>query len=257
MGRMPTLFIGHGSPMNAIEDNDFSRQWMSLGERLPRPEAILAISAHWFTAHTRVTNASAPKMVYDMYGFPEELYEVVYAAPGAPAFAARVQELLGEVVRVDNSWGLDHGAWSVLRRLYPAADIPVFQLSVDKDAGMEQHYRLGQALAPLREEGVLILGSGNVVHNLARLNWAMEDGYDWAKEFDGYIKKNILTRNDDNVIAYAKAGACADMAFSWPDHFAPLLYALGAAAGTEQVSVLNNRCTLGSLSMTSYVWDNP
>lgn len=252
MKQMPVLFVGHGSPMNAIEDNVFSAQWKRLGEQLPRPQAILSVSAHWFTEGTRVTDAPAPKMVYDMYGFPDELYKVTYPAPGSPRFAGMVRELLP--AQVDNTWGLDHGSWSVLRRLYPQADIPVFQLSVNRQASAAEHFALGQRLRTLREQGVLILGSGNVVHNLAKVNWNMDGGYPWADEFDSYVRDNILLRNFDNVIHYDHAGDIAAIAFPMLDHYAPLLYVLGASDEHDQITVFNDERVLGSLSMTGYLF---
>lgn len=255
MERMPALFVGHGSPMNAIEENRFVDEWKALGNKMPRPEAILSVSAHWFTDGTRVTDAGEPKTIYDMVGFPDELYRIVYNAKGSPHFAHLAQNEISRSVTIDNSWGYDHGTWSVLHRIYPAADIPVFQLSVDRYAPVSEHYKIGQELSKLREQGVLILGSGNVVHNLARVNWGMEGGYPWAEEFDAYIKENIFRRKDENVIHYQGAGASSSLAFTTLDHFAPLLYVLGASEKTEHVTVFNDSCVLGSLSMTSYLFE--
>ena len=252
--RMPALFIGHGSPMNAIEHNGYSNRWAALGKELPRPEAILAVSAHWYTRGTRVNTSASPHMVYDMYGFPDELYRVQYPCPGSPKFARLAKELLGDVARTDNTWGLDHGAWSVLTHLYPEADIPVFQLSVDASAPLEQHFALGKLLKPLREQGVLLLGSGNIVHNLAKVNWNMSGGYAWAEEFDDYIKRCVQERDDEGVIRYDRAGASAYYAFTTPDHYAPLLYVLGARDEQDGVRVFNDDCVLGSLSMTGYLF---
>ena len=254
MDRMPTLFIGHGSPMNAIEDNRFSDTWKKLGKQLPKPQAILSVSAHWFTNGTLVTNDPAPKMIYDMYGFPDALYKVQYNAPGSPRFAARARELIGEDVQFDTSWGLDHGSWSVLRRLFPQADIPVFQLSVDKNAAPEAHFAIGRMLRPLREEGVLILGSGNIVHNLSKVNWQMDGGYPWAEAFDGYIRDAVVNRNTDAVLHYQQAGDAASLSFRWLDHYAPMLYALGAADASDRITIWNEACTMGSMSMTSYLF---
>lgn len=254
MNRLPVLFIGHGSPMNAIEDNPFSRYWTELGKRLPKPEAVLSISAHWFTSGTRVSDTQNPKMVYDMYGFPDALYKVRYPAPGAPRVAGLVRELLGDAVQVDNAWGLDHGTWSVLRRLFPLADVPVLQLSVDRRASMREHFAMGEALRPLRERGVLILGSGNIVHNLARVTWEMDGGYPWADAFDAYVKRGIVDRDFESVIAYEQAGPPAAYAFGSPDHYAPLLYVLGAASARDNVTVFNEASVYGSLSMTSYLF---
>ncbi len=255
MERMPVLFVGHGSPMNAIERNRFVTQWEGLAARLPRPQAILSVSAHWFTSGTRVMDSSNPRMIYDMYGFPEELYQVVYKAPGAPDFAHATRELIGDKVAIDDTWGFDHGTWTVLRSIYPKADIPVFQLSVDTHASAWDHYQMGAKLRVLREQGVLILGSGNIVHNLSRINWDMDGGYPWSEEFDNYIKDNVLSRNHENVIRFEQAGPSSALSFTSLDHFAPLLYVLGASDERDHVSVFNDSCTLGSLSMTSYLLD--
>lgn len=255
MKNMPVMFVGHGSPMNAIEENRFSDQWKMLGARLPSPQAILCVSAHWFTHGSKVADSPTPKMIYDMYGFPDELYRVSYQAPGSPHFAGVVKELLGDEVQIDNSWGIDHGTWSVLCRVYPAANIPVFQLSVDKDTTTSDCFRIGSRLRALREQGVLIIGSGNVVHNLARIDWDTEGGYAWAEEFDGYIKDAILNRGYEKVNHFEQAGAAAALACPTVDHFAPLLYVLGAVDKNDRITVFNNACVLGSLSMTSYLFE--
>ncbi|NLK94216.1 MAG: 4,5-DOPA dioxygenase extradiol [Clostridiales bacterium] len=251
---MPVLFIGHGSPMNAIEENQFAQEWKALKNKISKPKAILSVSAHWFTDGTRVMTAENPETIYDMYGFPEELYRIVYKAKGAPHIAEKVKDLISGEVITDNSWGYDHGTWSVLHRIYPEADIPVFQLSVDRNASPKEHYKMGQELYKLREEGVLILGSGNVVHNLGRIDWNMDnEGYSWAEEFDNYIYENILQRKDENVIDYKKAGSSASLAFTTMDHYAPLLYVLGASNKNDNVITFNKEYVLGSLSMTSYL----
>ncbi|NTU89558.1 MAG: 4,5-DOPA dioxygenase extradiol [Actinobacteria bacterium] len=255
MKRMPVVFIGHGSPMNAIEENEFSAQWEAFGPMLPRPQAILSVSAHWFTPGTKVMSSPAPKMIYDMYGFPDELYQVVYQASGSPNLASITKDLIGGNTVLDDTWGYDHGTWSVLRRMYSEADIPVFQLSVDMNTSTEEHYQIGVKLRALREQGVLILGSGNIVHNLARVNWGMEGGYPWAEEFDAYIKSNILDRNHGNIIDFEQAGPSSSLAFTSLDHFAPLLYVLGASDENDQVSIFSDTCVLGSISMTSYLFD--
>lgn len=252
--RMPALFVGHGSPMNAIEDNGYTRTWAEIARSIPRPEAILSVSAHWFTQGSRITDADTPKMVYDMYGFPQELYEVTYGAKGSPRFAHEAIDLISSEVKVDNSWGCDHGTWSVLTKMYPAADIPVFQLSVDGDASPEAQFRIGQNISALRDKGVLIFGSGNVVHNLSRLEWDMQGGLPWSLEFDAYIKQKINGRQFQDVIEYRNAGASAKMAFPTPEHFYPLLYVLGAAREDDRLSVFNDSCTMGSLSMTCYLF---
>jgi len=240
--------------MNAVEENRFVEEWKALGNKIPRPAAILAVSAHWFTEGTRVTDAQAPRTVYDMYGFPDALYKIVYPAKGAPEFAHLAKSMISRNVTIDNSWGHDHGTWSVLHRIYPDADIPVFQLSVDRGLSPHEHYQIGRELSALQEEGVLIFGSGNVVHNLARVNWGMDGGYPWAEEFDAYIKEHVLARQNENVINYQRAGASAGMSVPTPDHFSPLLYVLGASENAERVTVFNDACTLGALSMTSYLF---
>ncbi|NTV89035.1 MAG: 4,5-DOPA dioxygenase extradiol [Clostridiales bacterium] len=252
---MPVLFVGHGSPMNAVEDNRFTRGWSEVAARIPKPEAILSVSAHWFTQGSRITDSPKPKMIYDMYGFPEELYKVEYNAPGAPELAGLVKAMAGQPVTVDNSWGCDHGTWSVLCKMYPEADIPVLQLSVDRNSQAAAHFRLGQDLRALRERGVLILGSGNVVHNLSRVNWEMEDGYQWANEFDRYIREAVTEGRHEDVINFGKAGKSADASVPTPDHFLPLLHVLGASNSDDTITVFNNSGTLGALSMTSYLFE--
>ena len=238
--------------MNAIEDNPYSAQWKRLGAMLPRPQAILSVSAHWFTQGTCVTDTPVLKMIYDMYGFPDELYRVQYPALGSPRVARLTQELLA--AEIDNSWGLDHGSWSVLRRLFPQADVPVFQVSVDRQASPEQHFALGQKLRALREQGVLILGSGNIVHNLGRINWSMDGGYPWADTFDLYIKDSIRQKDLQSAVDYHKAGSSAAQAVPTMDHYAPLLYVLGASDDVDQMTVFNEARILGSMSMTGYMF---
>ena len=252
--RMPALFVGHGSPMNAIEDNAYARTWIALGKVLPNPKAILSISAHWFTRGTKVNDSAAPAMVYDMYGFPEELYQLRYPAPGAPQIAKRVMERLEVSVSVDNSWGIDHGSWSVLRRMFPSADVPLLQLSVNAMLSPAEHYALGFKLKPLRDEGVLILGSGNIVHNLSRIDWRMREGQTWAKEFDQYILHAVQEGKPQDVIDYTRAGDSAKLSVPSMDHFAPLMYILGVRDESDQMSVFNENCLYGSLSMTSYLF---
>ncbi|MCH3908441.1 MAG: 4,5-DOPA dioxygenase extradiol [Sphaerochaeta sp.] len=248
---MPVLFVGHGSPMNAMEDNQFSAGWTEISKKIPTPKAILCISAHWFTHGLRVNNSPKPKQIYDMYGFPEELYQITWPAPGDPELAGRVAKMTG--AKVDDSWGCDHGAWSVLRRMYPKADIPFFQLSVNRDAPPEKHFALGRTLASLRDEGVLIVGSGDVVHNLSLVDWDNPGGFPWAEEFDGYVHDAILRGDYQAVVDYRKAGECAEYAFFTPDHFLPILPVLGAAQPGEKVTVFNRQCVMGALSMTSYL----
>lgn len=251
--RMPALFVGHGSPMNAIEDNEYSRNWIKIAGQIPRPEAILSVSAHWTTDGTRILDEAYPRTIYDMYGFPEGLYKVEYKAKGAPELAGLTRGLTSREMKVDNSWGYDHGTWSVLCRMYPKADIPVYQLSIDINASAGEHFEIGRELSALREKGVLILGSGNVVHNLSRINWGMAGGYPWAEEFDGYIKDSIAKKQYEDVIDYRSAGKSAGLAFSTTEHFYPLLYVLGASREDDRLTIFNDFCLMGSLSMTCYL----
>lgn len=251
--KMPVLFVGHGSPMNAVENNEFTRGWEEIAKKIPKPKAILSISAHWYTAETRINNSEKPEMVYDMYGFPDELYRFVYPAPGAPELAEITRNRISRVVKVDNTWGIDHGTWSVLHRMYPTAEIPVYQLSIDMHAAAETHYKIGQELISLREQGVLILGSGNIVHNLSRVNWALDGGYPWADAFDDYIQQKILKVEHEAIIDYHLAGESSKLAFITPEHFYPLLYVLGASDRDRTITVFNDSRTLGSISMTSYL----
>lgn len=253
VNKMPVIFIGHGSPMNAIEDNQYTKGWEKIAAQLPRPEGILAISAHWFTKGTRIMDEEHPKMIYDMYGFPKELYEVKYDAPGSPKLAHDTGAMLTKGAQVDNSWGFDHGTWSLLCRMFPKADIPVYQLSIDYKADPEDHLRMGKELRALRDQGVLIMGSGNVVHNLSKVDWSMVGGYSWAEEFDGYVKERILRGHFNGVVEYHRAGEAARLSFQTPEHYYPLLYVLGAATDADEVRVFNDSCTMGSLSMTSYL----
>ncbi len=252
--KMPALFVGHGSPLNAIEDNIYTSGWKEIAGEIPKPRAILSVSAHWVTKGTRVNSKENPKTVYDMYGFPEELYRVTYNAPGTHEFANAAIELISREVTIDNSWGIDHGTWSVLKRMYPSADIPVFQLSIDIDAPAEAHYKIGQEISVLREKGVMIFGSGNVVHNLSRVNWEMKGGYQWAVEFDELIKDKIINQQHFEVINYNSLGESSQLAFFTPEHFYPLLYVLGASRKDDRLRIFNNSCTLGALSMTSYLF---
>jgi 4,5-DOPA dioxygenase extradiol len=254
MSKMPVLFVGHGSPLNAIEENEFTRSWANIGEKLPRPKAILSVSAHWYTDETRICDELHPKQIYDMYGFPRELYDLKYPVLGAPELAHITKELLHREVIIDNSWGIDHGTWSVLCHMFPKADIPVYQLSIDRRLDAETHYKLGQELGSLRDQGILIFGTGNVVHNLSKINWDLEGGYPWADEFDSYIKEAIKDGDHQKVIQYEKCGKASELAFYTPEHFDPLLYVMGAAGQDCRAEVYNDACILGSLSMTSYLY---
>lgn len=250
---MPVIFVGHGSPMNAIEENSFSKGWREMAKNISRPKAILAVSAHWYTEGTRVQTALKPRTIHDFYGFPKELYEIGYPASGEPELARRVLELVPGSF-ADDTWGIDHGTWSVLKWMYPDADIPVVQLSVSRSLSPQQALDTGALLKPLRDEGVLILGSGNVVHNLGMVDFSAPGGYDWAGQFDGYISGAIQAGEFEKAVAYGKAGESARLSVPTRDHFDPLLYSLGAANGSDRVSVWNQSCTLGSLSMTSYLF---
>jgi 4,5-DOPA dioxygenase extradiol len=245
---MPVLFVGHGNPMNAIEDNDFSRTWTELGRQLPRPRGILCVSAHWETDGTCVTAAERPETLHDFSGFPAELNHLEYPAPGSPVLARKVMDCTRYArIRHVRSWGLDHGAWSVLCRIYPRADIPVVQLSIDAGAPPYFHYELGRELAPLRRSGVLILGSGNMVHNLRALAW-QEDGFDWAVECDRAMAALIEDGDHQALIDYENIPH-ARLAIPTEEHYLPLLYVLGAMEPGEKPAFFNDRVTLGSVSM--------
>jgi len=256
MAKMPVLFVGHGSPMNAIEDNNYTGSWKEIAERIGKPKVILALSAHWYTKGSRINNEEFPKTIYDMYGFPKELYEIIYDAPGSPGTAQTAMDLISAATNYDNSWGLDHGTWSVLHHMYPDRDVPVFQISIDGSAPPESHYRIGRDLRSLREQGVLIFGSGNVVHNLRMVDWNKANrAYDWALEFDEYIYENIMNKDHGRILQFKDLGSAARLAVPTPDHFYPLLYTLGATDETDQISVYNKSGELGSLTMTSYLWE--
>jgi len=249
--KMPTLFVGHGSPMNAITESEFSRAWEEAGQALPRPKAILCISAHWETEGVQATAMDSPRTIYDFYGFPRELYAVQYPAPGAPALVSLVQQTLHDAaVQPDLTWGLDHGTWSVLRRMFPAADIPVVELSLDYTKSPQEHYALGKELGALRRRGVLIVGSGNMVHNLRLVQWE-DTAYDWALEFDALLKERILAGDHAAIVQYSQFGRIATLSVPTLEHFLPLLYPLAAQAEEEPVSFFADKVTLGSISMCS------
>jgi len=259
--KMPLLFVGHGSPMNAIEENEFVDKWRELGSSLPKPRAILCISAHWETKGTFVTAMDKPQTIHDFGGFPKALYEVQYPAPGSPELAKETKQIINKTeVGLDNKWGLDHGCWSVLKNIYPEADIPVIQLSLDYYQTSQYHYDLGRELAPLRNEGILIVGSGNIVHNLGMVAWdklnADDFGFDWAIEAKEKMKKCILDGDHQLLIDYKLQGRAFNLSIPTPEHFLPLLYILGLKDENEKVSIFNDKTVAGSLAMTSLIIDN-
>jgi 4,5-DOPA dioxygenase extradiol len=249
--KMPVFFIGHGNPMNAIEDNEFSRTWADAVQSIPMPTAILCISAHWETTGTWSTGMMHPRTIHDFYGFPPELYRITYPAPGSPELALLVQKTVKTTrVILDHEWGFDHGAWSILRRMFPNADIPVVQLSLDRTKDPPYHYALGKALSSLRKMGILIVGSGNMVHNLGVISW--EDmGYDWAMEFDDTLADLILAGDHDALIDYQKLGKIARLSIPTNEHYLPLLYALALQDNSDPIRFFSERVTLGSISMRS------
>ena len=251
--RMPTVFFGHGNPMNALSRNQYTEAWATIGASLPRPKAILCISAHWYIQDAAVTVSTTPKTIHDFGGFPRELFEVQYPAPGDPELAARVQNLLAPLpVRRDERWGLDHGTWSVLRHVYPQADIPVVQISIDENQPASFHYYIGQRLAPLREEGILIIGSGNLVHNLHAYAWGQHtvEPYEWAVSFERRVRGVVLSGETKPLIEYEnRLGEEAMLAIPTPDHYLPLLYVIGTRTESEPVSFPVEGVDGGSISM--------
>jgi len=250
---MPVLFLGHGSPMNAIQENEFSKGWKTAGKTIPKPSAILCISAHWETKGTFVTAMEQPKTIHDFGGFPEELFAVQYPAPGSPEMAAETKRIITKTqVGLDDKWGLDHGAWSVIKHLYPKADVPVIQMSLDYSQGPRYHYELAKELAALRKKGVLIIGSGNMVHNLRMLDWNNQDsGFDWALEANSKLKKLIIDGNHKSIQEYASLGKSVELAVPSPDHFLPLIYTLALKGEKDKISFFNDKTVMGSISMTS------
>ena len=239
MDKMPLLFVGHGSPMNAIEDNIYTRAWREMAKKIPKPKSIVSVSAHWYTKGTKVMNEKQPETIYDMYGFPKELYEIIYNSPGNPKLAGQTKNLITKESVFDNSWGIDHGTWSVLVHMYPERDIPVFQISIDAEAPAEVHYQIGRELRSLREEGVLLFGTGNIVHNLRLVDWDIKDeGFDWAYEFDDFIRENIKQAKHEEIINYESLGETAKLAVPITDHFNPILYILGASDKEDKVSII-------------------
>lgn len=253
--RMPLLFVGHGNPMNAIENNRFSNAWKKIGTELPKPQAILSVSAHWLTRGSRVLAMEQPKTIHDFGGFPDELFAQQYPAPGAPEMAKETQRLaLKHHITLDDEWGFDHGTWSVLKQMFPLADIPVYQLSIDYNQSMSYHYELAQELRALREKGVLVMGSGNIVHNLRAINFQNAAPYDWAVEFDAKIKQWLESGDHRSIREFQKLGSVAQLAHPTYDHFLPLMYVLGFQYNNETPAFFNDEFDMSSVSMRSVIY---
>lgn len=253
---MPVLFIGHGSPMNGIQDNEFSRRWTAMAKEIPTPKAVLVISAHWFSKGTRITAMNFPETIHDFGGFPQALFDVQYPAPGQPELARQTASLIhSSPVELDHDWGLDHGAWTVVRHMYPEANIPVLQLSIDYTKDARYHFDLAKELYELRSKGVLIIGSGNMVHNLRMVAWdKMEEpgyGYDWALQMNDTFKQLIREGDVKSLIHYERLGTAARLAIPTPEHYLPLIYSIALKGGKDQVSFFNDQAVAGSLTMTS------
>lgn len=253
--KMPVLFLGHGSPMNAIEENEFVSGFKAIAKTLPKVKAVLCVSAHWYTKSTMVTAMQAPKTIHDFGGFPDALFKVQYPAPGSPELAKQTKELIKTTtVGLDNDWGLDHGAWSVLIHLFPKADVPVIQLSIDYTQPASYHFELAKELQSLREKGILIVGSGNIVHNLGQAAFDRINenfGFDWAVEAREKINTRLLKNDFNEIIHYEKLGKALQLAAPTPDHYLPLIYTLGLKTDTEKLELFNDKLLAGSLSMTS------
>jgi 4,5-DOPA dioxygenase extradiol len=254
--KMPVLFLGHGSPMNAIEENQFVTGFRNLAKTLPQPNAILCISAHWFTKGTKVTAMEMPRTIHDFGGFPQELFDLQYPAKGSPELALETKQLLSPVeVELDEHWGLDHGAWSVIKHLYPEANVPVIQLSIDYTKSGQYHFELAQKLSALRTKGILIVGSGNIVHNLRLVDFHNLDkdnyGFDWAIEARSTINDYLLDGNFQPLIDFEKQSKAFQLAIPTPEHYLPLIYTLGLKGKSEELSLFNDKLLAGSLSMTS------
>ncbi|UKN01092.1 4,5-DOPA dioxygenase extradiol [Paracrocinitomix mangrovi] len=253
--KMPVMFVGHGNPMNAVEDNSFTQGWAASVKDMPTPKAILCISAHWLTKGTKVTAMEMPKTIHDFYGFPQKLFDVEYNAPGAPKYATETKKIItSTTVDLDHEWGLDHGTWSVLVKMYPKADIPVFQLSLDYSKGEQFHYDLAKELSALRKKGVLIIGSGNIVHNLRMASFAENPTpYDWALEFDQKSKELIEKKDHASLIKYKDLGKSALLSIPTPDHYWPLLYTLALQDKEDKLSFFNEEMAFASGSMRSVI----
>jgi len=257
----PILFLGHGSPMNAIEENEFVTGFRNIAKKQNTPKAILCVSAHWETDGTKIAAMSKPRTIHDFGGFPKELFDVQYTAPGHPAFAKETQDVLSSRnAKLDYSWGLDHGAWSVIKHLYPAANVPVFQLSLDKKQTPEYHFDLAKDLISLRKKGALIVGSGNIVHNLGLVDWRRlneQFSFDWAKEADSIIKSRISDGDFKSLAEFRKLGKSLSLAIPTPEHYLPLLYIFALKGKNEQINFFNDKPIAGALTMTSILLINP
>ncbi len=250
---MPLLFVGHGSPMNAIEETEFTKGWKKAADELPKPNAIICVSAHWQTKGTFLTAMEKPKTIHDFYGFPKELFNVQYPAPGSLALAEQAKNIIQKTeAQLDETWGLDHGCWSVVKQMYPDADVPVIEMSMDYTQSPQWHYELAKDLASLRKKGILIIGSGNLVHNLGMMNWSSPDkGFDWAEEANQKIKELVLKDDHQQLENYNSISRAMQLSVPTPEHFLPLLYVLGLKEKEEQVSFFNDKTVYGSISMTS------
>lgn len=255
--RMPLLFLGHGSPMNAIEENEFVTGFRNIVKSIPKPNAILCVSAHWETRGTAVTAMEKPSTIHDFGGFPKALFDVEYPAPGSPELAAEIKKIISKTeISLDYKWGLDHGAWSVIKHLYPNADIPVVQMSLDYTQPSLFHYELAKELLSLRRKGILIIGSGNMVHNLRLVDWENPDkGYEWAETANDLLKKRIEVNDHQALIHYDKLGKEVQLSIPTPEHYLPMLYVLGLKQEDETITFFNERTVLGSMSMTSFLID--
>lgn len=251
--RGEVVFVGHGSPMNVLLDNEWTRTWRNLPNQLNKPKAIIAVSAHWYIDYTAISNKEEYKQIYDMYGFPEEVYKIDYKAKSDKQLEKRIRSILGDKVKIDNQWGLDHGLWSVLRFMYPHGDIPMVVISIDAYKTPREHFEIARELRSLREEGYMVLTSGNIVHNLRLVNWDLDDLTPDAKKFDDIVFDKVRNREYEDLIDYVKLPSY-QMAIPTPDHYIPLIYALGFLFGDEETLVFNRGGELGTISMTSYIF---
>ena len=252
---MPAIFIGHGSPINAIESNEYTKAWQLLGQELPKPKAILCLSAHWCIEETVISNLEQPQLIYDFYGFPDELYKIKYPVIGSPELAKQVKELLAPIVTVEynNDWGIDHGAWVPLKWLFPEAEVPVVQLSINYNQTARFHYQIGKALGVLREQGVLIMASGNIVHNLNTISFDDEEPYSWAIESDKIMADLIEAKQHKKLLDFRNLGEAVNLAIPTPDHYLPLLYILGLQKEKEKMISFAEGVAYKSISMRSYL----